>query len=208
MKKLYNGKTTNRVHPSPSPPASHLSSLPAAILTLATALSPEEQQVLSYLLGTTTTTTNNNHKSKHHQRTIKNQQHQPEFTCGCFLCYKSFWSRWDSSPNRHLIHLIIDAAEQHHQHNMHEEATAAATTRGRNRRSSSSRRTGKKKKAAAELEEDRKEVLPADSGHVADGEGGNENMDVEEEEEGAESKSSSVRRLVSFIGERVWGVWN
>ncbi|KAJ6813411.1 uncharacterized protein M6B38_143970 [Iris pallida] len=204
MKKLYNGKTTNRVHPSPSPPASHghLSSLPAAILTLATALSPEEQQVLSYLLGNTTT--NNNNKSKqHHHRAIKNQQHQPELTCGCFLCYKSFWSRWDSSPNRHLIHLIIDAAEQHHQQNMHEEAERTAA-RGRSRRSSSSRRAAGKKKAA-ELEEDRKEVPPVDSGHVADGEGGSENM---EKEEGGESKSSSVRRLVSFIGERVWGVWN
>jgi hypothetical protein len=32
--------------------------------------------------------------------------------CGCCGCYKSFWARWDASPNRHLIHRIIDAVEE------------------------------------------------------------------------------------------------
>ncbi|KAI5014242.1 hypothetical protein ZWY2020_055632 [Hordeum vulgare] len=32
--------------------------------------------------------------------------------CGCFCCYKSFWTRWDASPNRHRIHTIIDTVEE------------------------------------------------------------------------------------------------
>lgn len=33
------------------------------------------------------------------------------FECGCFDCYTRFWYRWDSSPNRDLIHQVIEAFE-------------------------------------------------------------------------------------------------
>ncbi|XP_041999792.1 uncharacterized protein LOC121749272 [Salvia splendens] len=37
----------------------------------------------------------------------------PLFDCDCFHCYTSFWFRWDSSPNRELIHQAIKAFEDH-----------------------------------------------------------------------------------------------
>ncbi|XP_042051253.1 uncharacterized protein LOC121796475 [Salvia splendens] len=37
----------------------------------------------------------------------------PLFDCDCFHCYTSFWFRWDSSPNRELIHQAIEAFEDH-----------------------------------------------------------------------------------------------
>ncbi|KAJ0257878.1 Uncharacterized protein HA466_0086710 [Hirschfeldia incana] len=37
----------------------------------------------------------------------------PVFDCECFDCYMSYWFRWDSSPNRELIHQIIEAFEDH-----------------------------------------------------------------------------------------------
>ncbi|KAE8714904.1 Carboxylesterase [Hibiscus syriacus] len=37
--------------------------------------------------------------------------HPPLFTCDCFNCYMSYWGKCDSSPNRQLIHEIIDAFE-------------------------------------------------------------------------------------------------
>ncbi|KAG0491352.1 hypothetical protein HPP92_004750 [Vanilla planifolia] len=52
MTKLYNGKG-KRVHPSlpAAAPWDFLATLPAAVLTLAAALSPEEREVLAYLLS-------------------------------------------------------------------------------------------------------------------------------------------------------------
>ncbi|GJR98142.1 hypothetical protein Tco_0270316 [Tanacetum coccineum] len=36
----------------------------------------------------------------------------PLFECDCFDCYTSYWFKWDSSPNRELIHLAIEAFEE------------------------------------------------------------------------------------------------
>ena len=38
------------------------------------------------------------------------------FDCDCFDCYTSYWFRWDSSPNRELIHQVIEAFEDHLTH--------------------------------------------------------------------------------------------
>ncbi|KAJ7519105.1 hypothetical protein O6H91_20G022900 [Diphasiastrum complanatum] len=37
----------------------------------------------------------------------KKGNHEPSFGCDCFQCYMFHWSRWDSSPNRGLIHEAI-----------------------------------------------------------------------------------------------------
>ncbi|KAK1271072.1 hypothetical protein QJS04_geneDACA012611 [Acorus gramineus] len=39
--------------------------------------------------------------------------HRAAFDCGCFGCYMSYWCRWDSSPDRELIHRVIEAFEEH-----------------------------------------------------------------------------------------------
>eukprot|EP00252_Welwitschia_mirabilis_P020503 TRINITY_DN5048_c0_g1_i1.p1 TRINITY_DN5048_c0_g1~~TRINITY_DN5048_c0_g1_i1.p1 ORF type:complete len:275 (+),score=27.58 TRINITY_DN5048_c0_g1_i1:188-1012(+) len=38
--------------------------------------------------------------------------HSPSFECGCFQCYTSFWSRWNASPSREIIHEAIDLFEE------------------------------------------------------------------------------------------------
>ncbi|XP_010460477.1 PREDICTED: uncharacterized protein LOC104741334 [Camelina sativa] len=108
-----------KVHPSPPPhplPPSSSSSkdnslsvfklLPAAILVLVSVLSSQDQEVLAYLITTSlSTTVSGKNKRTHHKA--------PLLDCGCFDCYTSYWSRWDSSPNRELIHQIIEAFEDH-----------------------------------------------------------------------------------------------
>ncbi|KAI8552052.1 hypothetical protein RHMOL_Rhmol06G0234400 [Rhododendron molle] len=114
MKKLLNSK--GKVHPSPPPAAAdhRLSFLPAAILTLAAALSPEDQEVLAYLISCSGSSTN---FSGHHSTSAvagggsSGGDHSPEFHCNCFRCYMSYWVKWDASPNRQVIHQILDEYE-------------------------------------------------------------------------------------------------
>ncbi|CAH8349834.1 unnamed protein product [Eruca vesicaria subsp. sativa] len=119
-------KKKGKVHPSPPLPSfpsssssskgddclSVLKLLPAVILLLVSSLSPEDKQVLAYLITRTLPTTSNtvSRSSKKKSRTL----HKPPlFDCECFECYTSYWLRWDSSPNRELIHQIIEAYEDH-----------------------------------------------------------------------------------------------
>lgn len=215
MKKLYTGKG-KRIHPSPPPssPWDFPAALPAALLTLAAALSPEEKEVLVYLLSDGATGfaadiasgKKKPHRSPpHHQR----KTHPPELGCGCFGCYKSFWARWNASPNHRLIHHIIDAVE--------ESLESQSIPSPRRRR----RRRGSRRKDAGE------DIAPSASSVAAevsnpsyvdgDDEGYDDNAGEEEDDEldgigkiadDEGDGRSPVRRLVSFIGERVWGVWN
>ncbi|XP_038904588.1 uncharacterized protein LOC120090946 [Benincasa hispida] len=129
-------KHKGKIHPSPSssPPSSSSSVfklLPTAILALVSLLSLDDREVLAYMIArsiqssaftstrvsrkkstrkasinggngnvTTTTTTTTYHKT-------------PMFSCDCFYCYTAYWCRWDSSPNRELIHQAIEAFEDH-----------------------------------------------------------------------------------------------
>ncbi|PKA63585.1 hypothetical protein AXF42_Ash005480 [Apostasia shenzhenica] len=164
MKKRYNGKG-KRVHPCP-PHSYPWNFLPAAVVALWTALSAEEKEVLAYLL--------------------------PELGCGCFGCYKSFWARWDSSPNRHLIHIILDAIEE-------PPCEPPSLLAGRRRRGRNHRKEEEKGPLVAVAVELK---MGNSVGDDEDDDGG------EEEMEGSADRRSSVRRLVSSIGERVWGFWN
>ncbi|XP_020582793.1 uncharacterized protein LOC110026258 [Phalaenopsis equestris] len=204
MKKLYNGKG-KRIHPSPPPssPWDFLAALPAALLSLAAALSPEEKEVLVYLLSDTASG-----KKKPHLL-----PHQPELRCGCFSCYKSFWARWNASPNHHLIHQILDAVEETLQ------SQSIPSSRPSRRR----RRGGRRKDSGEEISSSASFVAveatnPGDVDGDDEGYDGNAGEGEEEDEEefdgigeaagdGGDDRSP-VRRLVSFIGERVWGVWN
>lgn len=106
--------------------------LPAAILALASVLSLEDREVLAYLITRSMKTTPNTSSStsipaaqdpkKKTSKKGSNKSastpaaaaHQPPmFDCDCFDCYRSYWFKWDSSPNRELIHQAIEAFEDH-----------------------------------------------------------------------------------------------
>ncbi|KAG8043863.1 hypothetical protein GUJ93_ZPchr0458g22576 [Zizania palustris] len=217
MKKLYQGKG-RRVYPAPADAAAAVA-LPAAVLALASALTAEEQEVLAYLLS--------GGGAAGGRRRCRGA-HPPEMGCGCFSCYKSFWARWDASPNRHLIHRIIDAVE--------EGGGAGGGGTGPPRRPPRRRRRGRR--GGGDCEEDPADSSEADAnvpyhqlsgfdggedryyeGDGDDDEEEGESMDSEVDDEtalaesdcnngGTTAEKSTVGRLVRFIGEKVWGAWN
>jgi hypothetical protein len=224
MKKLcQGGKKGRRVHPAPAD-ADAAVALPAAVLALASALTAEEQEVLAYLLSCGGAAVVGGRPRR------RRGPHPPEMGCACFGCYKSFWARWDASPNRHLIHRIIDAVE--------EEGGAGAPRRPPRRRRRGGGAGGGRRGGGDAADEDAAETgpgvdhdnLPAcdggsgmDMDHRCHGEYDGDGDGDEEEEEtssvdgddasvdsegGGSAEKSTVGRLVRFIGEKVWGAWN
>ncbi|XP_047070819.1 uncharacterized protein LOC124679036 [Lolium rigidum] len=224
MKKLYQGKG-RRVHPAPPPaPDAALALLPAALLALAATLAPEEQEVLAYLLSGIGTggggAPSGRRSTKRH-----NGPHQPEMGCGCFGCYKTYWARWDASPNRHLIHRIIDAVEE----GSSAAASPAGPTRRRRRRGG---RAGHALDSAAAADAplpdacrvDLQPCCASDGGADDDGDyegddddgadsvyGGGDGDDALTDDSdcsaSASAEKSAVGKLVRFIGEKVWAAW-
>ncbi|CAB4275688.1 unnamed protein product [Prunus armeniaca] len=222
MKKLYRKGT---VHPSPPIISDQLAFLPATILTLAAALSPEDREVLAYLISCSNSSINlsssssssssyGSRKSTAASAAKKGAakgsgsggDHPARFNCDCFRCYKSYWVRWDESPNRQLIHEIIDAFED----GLLAESKGQANSKYNNNNSRKERRnkrghnggsSGELKRSELSLK--KKELAQA---HMADQEtgGGGGGGEVDEED----SEKGSVRRFVSFVGERIWGVWS
>ncbi|WRX18346.1 hypothetical protein QQP08_010833 [Theobroma cacao] len=94
-------------------PNSVLKVLPVAILTLALALPPQDQEVLAYMITRSIISTTNPSTFNHQSKSKCKKGKAPLFQCGCFDCYTRFWHRWDSSPNRDLIHQVIEAFEDH-----------------------------------------------------------------------------------------------
>ncbi|PKA49879.1 hypothetical protein AXF42_Ash004421 [Apostasia shenzhenica] len=188
MKKLCSGKG-KRVNPTPW---DLLAALPAAVIAMAASLAPEEKEVLAYLLcgGAIIDVENVAGANRlHHRR----QAHQPELRCCCFSCYKSFWARWDASPNRHVIHLVLDAVE---------ESLAAESSRAGGRRRHRCRRKNP-------LQQTSTSISTATSSAASDGE--EEDYEGIKRSDGTVSGGdcrSSISRFVSFIGERVLWVWN
>ncbi|XP_028771985.1 uncharacterized protein LOC114729177 [Neltuma alba] len=114
-------KNKGKVHPSPSSSSSSdhadvLRLLPAAILALASVLSVEDREVLAYLITRSMDASiflESSKKKKPFSKKKPFPHNPPLFHCDCFDCYTSYWFRWDSSPNRELIHHVIDAFEDH-----------------------------------------------------------------------------------------------
>ncbi|KAK7838305.1 hypothetical protein CFP56_019975 [Quercus suber] len=52
------------------------------------------------------------------------------FECDCFDCYISYWFKWDSLPNRELIHQAIEAFKDHLAHS---EKSKKVNGRGKHR---------------------------------------------------------------------------
>ncbi|KAG4929183.1 hypothetical protein AAZX31_17G008800 [Glycine max] len=200
MKKLYR-KGTVHPSPSPSPPtiSDHLSFLPAAILTLTLSLSPKDQEVLAYLISCSSSSSSTTNFSGNHRRNPKvvvDGDHPPVFNCSCFRCYMSYWVRWNSSPNHQLIHEIIDTFEDSLAH-----TTKPSRKDKRNKRGS---KTKPSELTRSEFPSSPPESVPesssssAGAGEVEAGQGG---------DGGGDEEKGSVRRFVSFIGERIWGAW-
>ncbi|KAJ1694913.1 hypothetical protein LUZ63_011611 [Rhynchospora breviuscula] len=172
-----------RIHPTP---AQVSPALPVAVAALAVALSPEEKDVLFYLLSVASGQPTNLQKSP---------EHSPDLGCGCFSCYKVFWERWDSSPNRQVIHEIIEKVE--------------ASEEGKSRRKSC-RARGKDRKSSVESNEEemKEESLVEEADHEHD----NCNVSHDDHDDGSVhhdscseggNKSSVVGRFVRFIGEKL-----
>lgn len=207
MKKLYRKST---VHPTPSVVSEHLLSfLPAAILTLTAALSPADREVLAYLISCASA----NFSSSQRKRTAAGSgskggdDHAACFNCNCFRCYMSYWAKWDSSPNRQLIHEVIDAFE---------ESLLKESKKEKNKKE---RRKGKTVKVGilnepkcSELSLTKEDFGFGESNTAAEsggecGGGRREEEDYFAEEGEEEFEKGSVRRFVSFLGERIWSVW-
>lgn len=201
MKKLYRKGT---VHPSPPIISDHLAFLPATILTLTVALSPEEKEVLAYLISCSSSSNGNP------RRTTKAVvDHPPVFHCSCFRCYTNYWVRWDNSPNNQLIHEIIDAFED----------SLAQTSKRKDKRykKGSNKKSPELKRSEVAISSmDNASVSSSSSAELESASSSSSSTfsdyntscgdddvgkGIEDEEKG------SVRRFVSFIGERIWSAW-
>ncbi|XWS15511.1 hypothetical protein CRYUN_Cryun34aG0006500 [Craigia yunnanensis] len=203
MKKLYRRGT---VHPSPPITTDHLSLLPATILTFATALSPEDREVLAYLIscsnndfGNFTSHRNNTQKNPTKRSISSDHDHPPLFTCDCFGCYMSYWVRWDSSPNRQLIHEIIDAFEDGLA-----QSKKTKSKKDRKKKGGGADVSGGLKRPDLSLRKDDSGELKSVEESSSSSSGGGE-VCGDDGEEG--TGKGSVRRFVNFIGERIWNVW-
>ncbi|KAG6394120.1 hypothetical protein SASPL_144699 [Salvia splendens] len=185
MKKLYKKST---VHPTPSAVSEHLLSfLPAAILALTAALSPADKEVLAYLISCSSGS--QGRATAAPAKGGGGDCHNPCFNCSCFRCYTSYWAKWDASPNRQLIHEVIDAFEE---------------KESKKEKSKKERRKGKTVKSGVSIEPKISEpsltAVEFESNAAADGRGEEEEVVATAEEF---DKGSSVRRFVSWA----WGVW-
>ncbi|KAL3521900.1 hypothetical protein ACH5RR_014734 [Cinchona calisaya] len=191
MKKLYRKGT---VHPSPpSSKSDHLSFLPATILTLTLALSPEDKQILAYLISSSSNFSSSGGSNR--SRSNTNNDHPTSFNCYCFRCYKSYWVRWDSSPNRQMIHEIIDAFEDE------------LSVQNKKVKSSKKERRKSKGSVVGELKRSTELLASSSNREFTESESSVEDSVDGGEEEEEELGKGSVRRFVSFLGDKIWGVW-
>ncbi|KAK7859657.1 uncharacterized protein LOC111983201 [Quercus suber] len=201
--------------------------LPAAILALASVLSLEDREVLAYMITRSMKTTtpfpitqdskrkppkkapNNHNKNSNNTNTnnTNNTHKPPMFECDCFDCYTSYWFKWDSSPNRELIHQAIEAFEDHLAHG---EKSKKVNGRGK-RRDKPTRRVPEKPSSddvsetpLPEIEEsfdlskekDDKVVVIADDDDVEERDT-EKYEDEEYEEDNKEEEVATVRTMVA-----------
>ncbi|WOL14434.1 hypothetical protein Cni_G23214 [Canna indica] len=156
-------KGKGKIHPSPAPPPAAgadqsrdalavLALLPAAILAMTAALGNEDKEVLAYILTRSIEAPAAAAEERQHCRRPGDAQHRPVFGCGCFDCYTGYWSRWDCSPDRELIHQVIEAFEEHLASS---EKKGGPTARGRRRERKAAEKTKKEKEKEEKKEKER-----------------------------------------------------
>ncbi|CAK9156861.1 unnamed protein product [Ilex paraguariensis] len=203
MKKIYR---KGSVHPTAPLISDHLSFLPATILTLTAALSPEDREVLAYLISCSSGNFPNNRRNTQKTTTSTgggerkgDGDHPVSFNCYCFRCYMSYWVKWDASPNRQIIHEIIDAFE---------DGLLVQSKRER-RKSRGCSEPDELKKSQLSLSKDEfGESESVEDTTSGSGGGGVEGCGTGGDDEGEEGfEKGSVRKFVSLLGERIWSVW-
>lgn len=125
----------------------------------------------------------------------------------------SYWVRWDSSPNRQLIHEIIDAYEdglsaQNKKEKSRKERrkNKGSTGSGHGQLTNGSELKlsnpsgSTTDKEFTESESSVKEIVCSQVDSTREGDDG-----MEDEELG---KGTSVRGFVGFLGEKIWGIWS
>ncbi|XP_010110231.2 uncharacterized protein LOC21393153 [Morus notabilis] len=193
VKKLYK---RGKVHPSsPSPSIDHLALLPYAILPLIAALSDEDKRVLAYLISWSNKEDYGDFGGKNDNNNNINSGLHP-FNCDCFGCYTRFWARWNSSPNRQLIHDIIEAYEE-------ELAKKKKIKDGKMKRSQR-----KKKNISRICDEPRDDISVKEEKVDEESVDLRGNVEVSGEDGQVETEKGTFRRLLSLIGENFSGLWN
>ncbi|XP_077252589.1 uncharacterized protein LOC143891995 [Tasmannia lanceolata] len=211
MKNLYT-KSKGKIYPSPSSSSSHpsdvlsiLNLLPSTILTLACVLGSDDKEVLAYLILRSIETPSLQEKK------CKNPHKKPLLDCGCFNCYTSFWTRWDSSPNHDLIHQAIEAFEDHLTNTEKPKKNPTGKTKKKDR--SLATGNSEKKKSSPEKETKKPEK---------------ENEEAKEEEKGGVEEVTGywlepvapvqelpvgnngglVKDVMGLLNSRLWSLWN
>lgn len=199
MKKLYK---KGQVHPSqlPSIADHHLALLPASILTLSAALTAQDKEVLAYLIISCSSSSTSNNFSGHPKTVTESNggNHSPTFECNCFRCYMTFWARWDASPNRELIHEIIEAYEEELLKKKKRSAAAKIKKERRKRACDDQLKGGGEKGSEERPVTWVNRMGDSVSADVSVGDGGGE----------VGMEKGLVRKIASFIGERIWSVWD
>ncbi|CAA6667878.1 unnamed protein product [Spirodela intermedia] len=90
-----------------------LNLLPAAVLALTAALGAEDREVLAYLVARSLQWPWPAAAAAEEEKAGRRRRRQLPSYCGCFECYTGYWFRWDSSPDRELIHRAIEGFEEH-----------------------------------------------------------------------------------------------
>lgn len=193
-------KSKPKIHTSSYP----LSLLPAAILALVAAMTFDDREVLAYLLLRSTKTPSSALQEKRKCRKLDAPAaaaRRPLLDCPCFDCYTSFWTRWDSSPNRELIHRAIEAFEE-------ELARGESAKRGRRRdrravaKSAREGEVGGGAAAYSALEDDKVEEVSEETAMAA----------AAVVTEAATTSTSTSRKgwtdVMGMFNSRLWGLWN
>lgn len=109
----------------------------------------------------------------------------------------SYWARWDSSPNRQLIHEIIDAFEDGL-------AEKRPTKRKKDRKTKDSKSLADKTPPFVERS-DVDELGAAEAAEVSSGDG--DAGEIGDEDGDVAPDKGTLRNLLGSIGEKILGVW-
>ncbi|CAM8955812.1 unnamed protein product [Rhodiola kirilowii] len=147
------------------------------------ALSDEDREVVAYLItidfGSRKSTAGENHEER-----------GPVHGCDCFECYVRYWSMWDKSPNCELIHEIVEEYEMYVWPSRAAEIIITTDQVEKNKKKKSDRNGGEvdlSSWAVVEAEEVRLSYKGGEASEVGKG---------------------SVKKLLSYVGQKVWGVRN